>query len=383
MKKILFFITMILLLLLLVSGCTANSSEGTTELEADEPIVEEEKTVIEKEKNTVDVSTIDLEKLLDEKFGRIEKEPVFDETKTYAKLTGLPIDPALENRRVFAIMFDNHYGARPQAGLSQADIVYEILAEGWITRYMGIFQSQYPENIGPVRSARDYFLDRALEYDAFYTHVGGSPKGLADIKRLNAYDIDAMSCRANTFWRIDYKKIPHNMYTSSEAIIKEAQRKNYALEDSIDFFNFYKKDTMLNGEKGRIIKITYMKPTSYDSVGYVSEFRYDENTGLYTRLVNGDEYIDENNKEVLTAKNILVQYTKHQVIDSVGRRKVDFVGTGKGLYFTNGEYIPVTWEKLSEKGRTKFYDASGEVIQLNRGNTWIQVVPTNFNVSIE
>lgn len=383
MKKILVVITMILLLLFMVSGCTTNSSEGTTELETDENLVEEEITVIEKEKNTVDVSTIDLEKILDEKYGKIEKEPVFDETKTYAKLTGLPIDPALENRRVFAIMFDNHYGARPQAGLSQADIVYEMLAEGWITRYMGIFQSEYPENIGPVRSARDYFLDRALEYDAFYTHVGGSPKGLADIKRLNAYDIDAMSCRANTFWRIDYKKIPHNMYTSSEAIIKEAQRKNYALENSIEFFDFYKKDTMINGEKGRIMKITYMKPTSYDSVGYVSEFRYDENTGLYTRHVNGDEYIDENNKEVLTTKNILVQYAKHQVIDNVGRRKVDFVGTGKGLYFTNGEYIPVTWEKVSEKARTKFYDPSGEVIQLNRGNTWIQVVPTNFNVLIE
>jgi hypothetical protein len=381
MKKILVFITMILLLLLMLSGCTTNSSEGTTEV--DENSTEEETIVIEKEENKIDVSTINLKAILDEKYGKKEMEPVFDETKTYAKLTGLSIDPTLADRRAFAIMFDNHYGARPQAGLSQADIVYEILAEGWITRYMGIFQSEYPKNIGPVRSARDYFLDRALEYDAFYTHVGGSPKGLADIKRLNAYDIDAMSCRAGTFWRVNHKKIPHNMYTSSEAIIKEAERKNYALENSIDFFNFYKKDTMLNGEKGRIMKITYMKPTSYDSVGYVSEFRYDENTGLYTRIVNGNEYIDENNKEVLTTKNILVQYAKHQVIDSVGRRKVDFVGTGKGLYFTNGEYIPLTWEKLSEKGRTKFYDTSGEVIQLNRGNTWVQVVPTNFNVSIE
>src|SRR6056297_595907 len=383
MRKILIFITMILLLLLMVSGCTANSSEGTTELEVDESSNEEAITVIEKEEKTVDVSEINLKEILDEKYGKKEMEPIFDETKSYAKLTGLIIDPELVDRRVFAIMFDNHYGARPQAGLSEADIVYEILAEGWITRYMGIFQSQYPENIGPVRSARDYFLDRALEYDAFYTHVGGSPKGLADIKRLNAYDIDAMACRANTFWRIDYKKIPHNMYTSSDAIIKEVERKNYALENSIDFCDFYKKDTMLNGEKGRIIKITYMKPTSYDSIGYVSEFRYDENTGLYIRLVNGNEYIDENNKEVLTTKNILVQYAKHQVIDNVGRRKVDFVGTGKGLYFTNGEYIPVTWEKLSEKGRTKFYNASGEVIQLNRGNTWVQVVPTNLDVSIE
>ena len=373
MKKKLIFIAMSIVFLGLISGCTANHSQPTK-------VEEDERTV---ENNRLDISHINLEEILDEKYGKKDMRLVFDETKTYAKLTGLAIAPELVDRRTFAIMFDNHFGARPQASLSQADIVYEILAEGWITRYMAIFQSEYPENIGPVRSARDYFLDRALEYEAFYTHVGGSPKGLADIRRLNAYDIDAMSCRANTFWRVSHKKIPHNMYTSSDAIIKEAQRKNYALENSIDFFNFYKKDTKLNGEKGRIMKITYMKPTSYDSVGYVSEFRFDETTGLYTRLVNGNEYIDENNKEVLTTKNILVQYAKHQVIDDVGRRKVDFVGTGKGLYFTNGEYIPVTWEKVSEKAFTKFYDASGEVIQLNRGNTWVQVVPTNFNVSIE
>lgn len=379
MEKIIKTIVMSLLLIIFISGCSANGSQSTEEADVNNTEIKE---VVIKEKR-VDVSGIDLERILDEKYGKIEREPVFDETGTYAKLTGLPINPEKVDQRAFAIMFDNHYGARPQAGLSQADIVYEILAEGWITRYMGIFQSEYPDNLGPVRSARDYFLDRGLEYDAFYTHVGGSPKGLADIKRLNAYDIDAMSCRANTFWRIDYKKIPHNMYTSSEAIIKEAQRKNYPLENTIDFFDFYKKDTMLNGEQGRIIKITYMKPTSYDSVGYVSEFRFDENTGLYTRLVNGDAYVDENNKEVLTTKNILIQYAKHQVIDDKGRRKVDFVGTGKGLYFTNGEYIPVTWNKISEKAQTKFYDQNNEVIQLNRGNTWIQVVPTNFNVLIK
>jgi len=379
MKKIIKIIMISLLLVVFISGCSANQNQSTEEDTIDNNTIQEK---INNE-NKINVLEIDLVKSLDEKFGRIVREPVFDETKTYAKLTGLPIDPEKLDQRAFAIMFDNHYGARPQAGLSQADIVYEILAEGWITRYMGIFQSEYPDNLGPVRSARDYFLDRGLEYDAFYTHVGGSPKGLGDIKRLNAYDIDAMSCRANTFWRIDYKKIPHNMYTSSKAIIKEAQRKNYSLENSIDFFDFYKKDTLLNGEQGRIIEITYMKPSNYDSVGYVSAFRFDETTGLYTRLVNGEEYIDENNKDVLTTKNILVQYAKHKVIDSVGRRKVDFVGTGKGLYFTNGEYIPVTWEKISEKAMTKFYTEEGEVIQLNRGNTWIQVVPTTFNVLIE
>ncbi|MEA1975505.1 MAG: DUF3048 domain-containing protein, partial [Bacillota bacterium] len=312
-----------------------------------------------------------------------EIEEVEEIEKFYSVLTGEEIEAGKINNRAFAVMLDNFYTARPQAGLSQADIVYEILAEGPITRYMAVFQSEYPTNIGPVRSARPYFVKKSLEFNAFYTHVGGSPQGLIDIKRLNSYDIDAMSCRANTFFRVDYKKIPHNMYTSSDKILKEAERKKYEVSEEIDFFDFYKEDTMINGDKGSIIKIAYKKPTVNDSVGYVSEYRYDNESSLYYRYTNSKKYIDENNNEEITTKNILIQYAKTRVIDNVGRRKIDIVGKGNGLYFTNGEYIKITWEKLSESGRTLFYNESLEEIKLNKGKTWIQVVPQTLNVEIE
>jgi hypothetical protein len=365
MKKIV--LIMVAVVMIFTVGCSNKNEAVITEVEE----VEEVK-VIEIVKEVEEVEEIEE-----------EIEEIEEIEKFYSVLSGEEIEIEKINNRAFAVMLDNFYTARPQAGLSQADIVYEILAEGPITRYMAIFQSEYPTNIGPVRSARPYFVKKSLEFNAFYTHVGGSPQGLIDIKRLNSYDIDAMSCRANTFFRVDYKKIPHNMYTSSDKILKEAERKKYEVSEEIDFFDFYKEDTMINGDKGSIIKIVYKKPTINDSVGYVSEYRYDKESGLYYRYTNNKKYIDENNNEEITTKNILIQYAKTRVIDNEGRRKIDIVGKGNGLYFTNGEYIEVTWEKLSESGRTLFYNELLEEIQLNKGKTWIQVVPQTLNVEIE
>lgn len=371
MKKLVLLIG--ILLLILISGCSRSSviSEEPleVEVEVEEPVKINEVEIKKEEEPVID-------EVIEEPEIKIEEE------KFYSKLSGEEIKEENINNRAFAVMLDNFYTARPQAGLSQADIVYEILAEGPITRYMAVFQSEYPKNIGPVRSARPYFVKKSLEFNAFYTHVGGSPQGLADIKRLNSYDIDAMSCGSNIFWRVDHKKIPHNMYTSSDAILKEANRKNYKASGEIEFLNFYKEDTKINGENGSIIKIRYKDPIGKDLIGYTSEYRYDIESGLYYRYTNSERYIDENNDEEITVKNILVQFAKTRVIDDKLRRDITIVGTGNGLYFTNGEYIEVTWEKKTESSRTIFY-FNGEEIKLNAGKTWIQVVPYSLEVKID
>jgi len=367
MKKIIIFISVFLIIL--ITGCSS-SSKGS-----EEPVEVEIKTEEPVKVNVIEVKEENVIEPVKEQEVKIEEE------KFYSKLTGEEIEEKNINNRAFAVMLDNLYSARPQAGLSQADIVYEILVEGSITRYMAVFQSEYPNNIGPVRSARPYFVKKSLEFDAFYTHVGGSPQGLKDIKRLNLYDINAMSCGADIFWRVDHKKIPHNMYTSSDAILKEANRKKYKTNGEIEFLDFYKDNTKINGENGNIIKIRYKEPIGKDLVGYTSEYRYDIESGLYYRYTNSEKYIDENNKEELTVKNILVQFAKTRVVDDKLRREIDIVGTGQGLYFTNGEYIEVTWEKKTESSRTIFY-SNGEEIKLNVGKTWIQVVPYTLEVKI-
>lgn len=139
-------------------------------------------------------------------------EPVVPEPEPVPEpgslLNGLPLEEPLKIRRPIAVMLDNHIGARPQAGLAQADVVVEALAEGEITRYMALFQSRDPETIGSVRSARPYFVDLALGYDAYYVHAGGSPQALSDIVKKRVADVDSLHEGKATFWRRNHKKAP-------------------------------------------------------------------------------------------------------------------------------------------------------------------------------
>ena len=159
------------------------------------------------------------------------------EGKVMNPLTGLNVDEVVLTQSPITVMLDNFYSARPQAGLAEADIVYEILAEGLITRYMAVFYGNLPESIGPVRSARPYFVEKAFEFDPFYVHVGGSMQALSDIKKIGIADIDGLTSGA--FWRLNHKKAPHNMYTSSEALISEAKRMGFDLQKNVSFLSFY------------------------------------------------------------------------------------------------------------------------------------------------
>ncbi len=132
-----------------------------------------------------------------------------DPSYVQAPLSGLWVPEELTVKRPVAVMIDNHYKARPQSGLSEAEIVYEILAEGRITRYMAVFQLNEPEKLGPVRSARSYYIDKALEYDPLYVHVGGSPQAFDDVVRLQMADMDGLASGA--FWRKQTQKKCHTM----------------------------------------------------------------------------------------------------------------------------------------------------------------------------
>ena len=132
------------------------------------------------------------------------------------------------NDRAIAVMIDNHSGAWPQSNLNKAYIVYEIVVEGGETRLMAVFKGQNLEKIGPVRSSRHYFLDYALENDAIYVHHGWSPQAQSDISSLGINNINGIQESSSDFWRVKDKSAPHNLFTSTESILKIAQRKNYA-----------------------------------------------------------------------------------------------------------------------------------------------------------
>lgn len=293
--------------------------------------------------------------------------------KIKSPLTGVYIDEEDVNDRVIAVMLDNQYSARPQAGISKCDIVYEILAEGNITRYMGILGTDKPDDLGPIRSARDYFIDRALEYDALYVHVGGSPQAYEAIPELKVASVDAMHQSSDIFWRKDHKGAPHNMYSSYEAIIKGANRKGYREEGKFETLSFKDRDGEIKGESLENITLPYYGKK------YYSAFTYNQDEKQYHRYINGKPHLDEKGETPVIAKNIIVQFCNTRRIkgDTEGRRAIDMIGEGAGLYITNGKYIDITWKKSSERELTRYYDSAGQEVVLNPGKIWIQVYPTN------
>ena len=295
-------------------------------------------------------------------------------------LSGAYITPEAARQRPVAVVINNHHKALPQSGISQADILYEVLAEGDITRIVAIFQGFDAAKIGPVRSARAYFLDFAIDNHAIFTHHGGSPQAYADIPRLKLDNLDGMQLDGSVFWRDPVRvKQPgmyeHSSYTNAENLEAEIAQKGYVNElgdSDKPMFQFYDEPSS-PPDSQPALELTVPYSNSQHA-----RFVYNDVEKTYTRYQGpkGDEpHIDAETNETLTCDNIIVQEANMYVIagDNAGRREVNLVGDGKGYLFTNGVYAPITWKKTSRSAQTQWFDAKGEPLTLNQGKTWICV----------
>lgn len=285
----------------------------------------------------------------------------------------------LSAQRAVAVMLDNHAGARPQAGLKDAEIVIEALAEGNITRYMAVFFSGMPESVGPIRSARPYFIDRAMEYDAVYVHIGGSPKALSDVKKLSLSDLDGLSSSNKVFFRKSHKKMPHNAYSSLEILRNESLKRKYDMTPRQLPWHFNSEDQTSVGESVNHFVMPYRKSDG----GYLVSYQYDVTSKTYMRFINGKAHLDEIDDTPISAKNIIVQVVPTKVVDDVGRLDLELVGSGDAFYLSNGVKIPLTWSKGSRSAETIYKTSQGDILSLNPGNTWIQIVPKNMAIQWE
>lgn len=355
------FVMIITLLLALVS-VTACSNKSKISAGKD-IIMEEDKN---KEQNG--------EQNAEEKNEEDESEVVVSDGIP-SPLSGIYGEEEKVNRRPVAVMFDNAPQARWQAGLSQAEVVYEFLVEPPYTRYLGIFLLNEPELIGPVRSARPYFVATLLEYDPLYVRVGGSEEAKADVKKYKIADIDGLYSGA--FWRNTKtgKKAPNNMYISMDGIRKEQKRLKYNETGEYKGFPFNKKDSDIEGIEAKEVLIKYYPNNT-------TKYEYDEDNKVYKRYKDGKLHIDENDEKTLLAKNILILEAKTKIIDDLGRMEIQVVGQGKGYYITNGKYINITWEKASVNDKIIFLDERGNEVKLNPGTTWIQFTKPNPDVEI-
>jgi hypothetical protein len=333
-----FFLLFVIILLSLVSACNKKNEENLTQ--NDIPTISEQSD------------------------DELSNEPVL---KIKNPLTGLDMDLKYEGQRPLAVMIENEYNARPQSGLNVADIVYEIPTEGGITRFLAIYSHEPYNEIGPVRSARPYFIEYSMEYDAIYVHYGSSPQGYQDLKKLKIHSIDGIYDTV-TFWRDTSRKKPHNAYTNTANILATSEKRGFLKEVNQEFWQFNDGDNYPDDQKLDKFKITYYK--NY-KVGYT----YDSEKKAYARSINGKPHYDRPSEETITVKNIIVQFVNARVVDEVGRLDINTISSGKGYYISNGYATEIKWKKESKSERTRFYDLEGEEISLNAGNTWIQLIP--------
>lgn len=367
-KNILNLIIIVFIVFLFCTSCnktqeTSENPNSGTEKEQTSPDEEENNNYVNQENETDEIE---------------------DEGKIISPMDGLKYDQSDLSKRPVVVSIDNHPEARWQAGLSQAEIIYECEVEGTYTRYLCVFLAKEPEMVGPVRSARPYLVYYALENDGIFVHVGGSQEAFNDIYNLNVEDVDGLYSSSMYRYYKTNKSAPHNVYTTLEKIRNAAESKGYRKTSNFEGYKFNLKSQTLSKSyeklnveiiKAENINIIYNKYNTTD-------YSYDKNLKIYLRFKDGEKHVDELNNEQLSAKNIVLIQTSKKVLDSEGRLYLGTVGKGNGVYISEGEALAITWEKPSEKERTKFY-LKGEELTLNPGNTWIQVVSNIKNVTVK
>ena len=313
--------------------------------------------------------------------------------------------------RAIAVMIDNHSGAWPQANLEKAYLVYEIVVEGGETRLMAVFKGQDLEKIGPVRSSRHYFLDYALENDAIYVHHGWSPQAESDIPRLRVNNINGIQESSKDFSRVKDKSAPHNMFTSTASILKIANRKGYettSTQESILNYNAYEFD-LADKYKVQVIESettenetveTENKPEEVEGTVAMNatkvtiphsklqtvRYEYNEETKRYTRYARNKLQTDYITGEPVTTKNIIITMCDNYTLtdsENKGRQGLKNIGTFDGYYITNGKAIQIKCTKTARDEQTVYKDLEGNEIEVNDGNTFINICPTSAKVVME
>lgn len=288
------------------------------------------------------------------------------------------------NQRSYAVMINNNKAAWPQSGLQEAYMVYEIMVEGGITRMMALYTMDADvSKIGSVRSSRHNYLDYVLENDAIYIHWGGSEPAYADLKELGLARIDGMVYGGNYFETDSSlgRSLEHTRFTSSELIKKGIEKlelrtttdKGYLLNYTADEVNLAEKE---GSQKADNVSIKY---SSYQT----SSYEYNEEEKVYYRSMGGQKHVDLVTGEQYTFKNIIAYDVEYKTLSDGKLQDLQNIGSGEGVYITNGYSIPIKWSKESRSSQTKYTYLDGTEIDVSDGNTFIQIYPTSGSLTIK
>lgn len=307
-------------------------------------------------------------------------------------LTGLECDSDITDRRPLAIMLNNIYQALPQVGISKADVLFECLAEGGITRLMGVF-ADYEELgvVGSVRSSRPYYIDFAQMFDAIYCHAGGSEDAYGEmssrgIDHIDGVRGDPLGVYYRDETRMQTMSYEHTLMTTAEGLLKTVEYYDFRTELR-DGFELpwelceYNSSVDVGNESATHINIPV---SAYQTVDYY----FDTETKSYLRYqYNGEKHIDGETGEQLSFENVIILFCDTWAYDDYGRLKVTTTGSGTGYIASMGKYSEITWSRDSREGNLTLTDSNGDTLCINRGKTFINicnttVVPTFDNAEI-
>ena len=293
--------------------------------------------------------------------------------KTVASnLSGMQVDPAINQRAVTGVMIENSLDSRPQSGLSQASVVFEAIAEGGITRFLALYQDNNPADVGPIRSARPYYLQWALGFDAGYAHVGGSPEALQDIKIWGVKDLDQFG-NSGSYHRVSSRAAPHNVYTAIDTLIQLQAAKGYT---SSTYTSFIRK-------KPAPVKVPTAKTVDLALSGPLYNVHYDyvAANNTYNRVEGGAAHIDANTNAQISPNVVVAMIIPYGIKSDGVHSDYATIGSGPVYIFQDGAVTTGQWTKISEKSQITFTDAAGKPIPLNPGQTWLTAVSLSSKVT--
>jgi hypothetical protein len=289
--------------------------------------------------------------------------------KFYSPLTGIEVSEELTKRAVTGVMIENSVDARPQAGLIDAGVVFEAIAEGGITRFLALFQEAQPDYIGPIRSARPYYVRWAAGFDAAYTHSGGSPEALAMIQTLGVKDMDHGTYGDRFFDRVSNRYAPHNVYTSMARLDQLRAEKGF---NSSDFTPFKRIRTDEDNKNDK----TPATSISFDisSPLYDTSYSYNSTTKTYDRTLAGTPHTDEKSGKQLSPKVVVALYMDYSIHPDGVHSVYGSIGSGKAVVFQDGVASDATWEKSTETGSLSIKRTNGKNFPLEPGQIWFTAI---------
>lgn len=279
-------------------------------------------------------------------------------------------------QRPLVVILDNTVYGRPQAGLEKADVIVEFPVEGGLTRLAAIISTDNLDLLGPIRSARSYFVDLAKEYRGILIHAGGSTEALQKIaaEQVDHFDeIYGGTQVSGCFWRFPDRERPYNLFTSSDVLRQTAKKLNLPRSPQPPKRIMLTSETEIKGENVKTITVFYAHKDS------MANFVYQQERQVFERFTADNEPYLTYAGEHLQVANVIVQIVPYCYTDGDGHLQLIMHGEGQALIFRQGKVVEGVWRKKPD-GFTEFVDSHGKTIPLIEGPTWISVVPRGMRI---